>query len=77
MLAKFLIHLDKVIRDKASSILSQLMETRPDLRAQIVYGLAKFALSIPDTKNQITMIVLAKVNTLPQPLFYLYLLIYF
>ena len=67
MLAKFLIHLDKAIRDKASSILSQLMETRSDLRGQIVYGLAKFALSIPDSKNQITMIVLAKVYSSPPP----------
>jgi hypothetical protein len=67
MLAKFLIHLDKAIRDKASAILTQLMDTRPDLRAQIVYGLAKFSLSIPDTKHQITIIVLTKVYFLPSP----------
>lgn len=70
MLAKFLIHLDKGIREKSSAILSQLMENRSDLRAQLVYGLGKFALSIPDNKHHIITTVLLKV-------FKLYYLLYF
>lgn len=61
MLAKFLIHLDKGIHDKATAILSQLMASRADLRAHLVYGLGKFALSIPDTKHPLIQVVLVKV----------------
>lgn len=64
MLSKFLIHLDKSVREKASAILTQLMESRPEVRAPMVYGVGRFALGIPDVKSPIIALVLSKVNSL-------------
>jgi hypothetical protein len=60
-LAKYVVHVDKVISEKAYSTLYTLITTRPDLRPAIILATNDFCLSIDEDYHEIIHSMLLKV----------------
>lgn len=61
ILARFLIHLDHGLAEKAANTLMILMKSHPVYRQSIMLGLAKFCLTISDKKPDLIYDVMEKV----------------
>lgn len=64
MLARYLIHLDKHVREQALAALTRIMKACPLLRPAVVYGAAEMVLSIPDTNDKLLYHALHKLSNL-------------
>ena len=62
ILARYLVHIDSDLRDKAYNRLYVLMKTSPRHRPIIITGVGKFILTLPDRKVDIIIMVLNKLK---------------
>eukprot|EP00005_Dracoamoeba_jomungandri_P002734 CAMPEP_0174260120 /NCGR_PEP_ID=MMETSP0439-20130205/8855_1 /TAXON_ID=0 /ORGANISM="Stereomyxa ramosa, Strain Chinc5" /LENGTH=2486 /DNA_ID=CAMNT_0015344291 /DNA_START=51 /DNA_END=7511 /DNA_ORIENTATION=- len=64
ILSRYLVHIDKGIRENAHAALSRIMNTSPNLRSDVISAVAYLPLKLPDSAPKLLFHVLHKLSAL-------------